>query len=307
MIKNGCVQACLLFVGTLLGWGVFISSLAPGWNGGTGLVVSLLAAGLSTATVIGIRQIFTFRGDQEALDRATRGEPMVDGGHGAALGEIHPVAGEEPAEAPFSHGPALAYDYEISHMVEYEETQGNRRRKRLVKEVVYSGHALVPCEVRTVGGPVRLASRVLLEDDFRTLEGEEFLGRAEEFVAGTTFQDSEASGLLGVIEDVQEDLSSRETSHRHDERHRTAPADLSGFTLAERVISPGQQVCALGHYSAAAEGLVGTMSEPLRLRTGNAAAAAENVGSRKGCLTFLLVLMAVAQVIIAFNAWNAKG
>ncbi len=186
------------------------------------------------------------RKNRARLERALSGEPFQDGQQVAAVGPI--MALGAPVESPFSRMPCAIYDYEISH----EST--TRNRKGTTKD--FSGFLLTPCVVQAPGGNLRILGFPTLEDFAEVhLREAEAWNNAESYLRSTPF---EKVGFTRVFSEMKDLFTDDDGYIRKDWRMAGDGFALNPevHTLKEKVVQDGEEVCALGFYSAEKGGLI---------------------------------------------------
>ncbi len=311
-------KGCLLLLGVLLGsWAAWaaLTLRFSDTDGAEVAIVSGLGAIMTTSAVALVRRVFDLDEDEKALRKAMRGEPLEVGERGAASGEVRPCIGEEPLAAPFSGRPCVVYEYEVHRTVttlaEERDSSGLSRRVPRKHEVrAFSGHGMVPCEVHTATGNVRLGTRPVLDAPRKDVTDPEARERARRFLATTAFEVLSAEAAVAAVREEVEDFTSGETRLRHDSRVADAPSDLDGWTLSEKVVSAGQRVTAIGEFSLAAGGLVGRGGDswaPLKLWPEEAKSAGESIRSLRGCLLLVAGVLLVLQFLLAVRILTMPG
>lgn len=313
-MKRGCLLVVGVLAGAFAAWAVLLFTRAPGVDSVEVLVLSGLAALMTAGTFLALRRAFGLGADEAAIRRALRGEPLEDGRRGAALGELRPCEPDEALAAPFSGKPALAYEYEVHRQEEwFSEERGTGGATRQVRQqrraVALAGHARLPCEVRTVHGGVRVVTRPVLDLAATDVDGEEARERARRFVEETTFETVAPERLVAELKESLGDFTSADAPRRRDTRREEAVADLAGWTLSEKVVSPGQQVCVVGDYSVAAGGLAGRSASwaPVHLRIGEPGSSVEEVRGSRGCLLVAAGVLVLLQLLLLVRVLTAGG
>lgn len=290
--------------------GIYLAA-AAGWHflfaargANSGFFSSGFAALSSWGSVCAIRGLLC-RENETALARATMGRPPRDGGWTAAIGTIHPLA--PPAlVAPFSGQEAVAYQYRITRFE--NRTAGPEAARRASRNrhliTAYAGWAMVPSEIRTAGGSIRIGEMPVLLAEGATLADPAAYARAESYLAHTEFADAfgrdrpvpppgqppPGTASAGVKVDVRENPGS----------------DLAGWALDETVVRPGETVCAYGLYSAAEKRLrapaQATGGRLFSLVPGGAAAAKVRLQAQRAFLQIVLALLLAIQLVWAWLA-----
>jgi len=159
---------------------------------------------------------------------ALAGEPLRDGKIGAIAGRIEPLG--ETLVSPFTHTPCVAYSYQIR----MPQSRGSAPWE-------YKGVAMVPCAI----GSLKLLALPALDVPERFRRGDEAIRNAEGYIASAEF--------TVPVPFKPDDVATPRA--RFDHRVSNPETDLRRTMLYERVVTPGQQVCAFGRYDAALGGL----------------------------------------------------
>ncbi len=294
-MKRGCLRILLVLAAATALW---VSYLAPRVSDGEDLAgLAILGGFLTSAAVWAVWKTRAFRKDACAIERAGTGKAPVDGEWYAAAGEIHLLPGASLA-APFSGRPTVAYEYEVTRWTTTPGSDGRKTQSR-----AYYGSALTPCEIRTPAGPVHLLGMPYLDVEATTVGDPDSRRRAEAWAASTPF---EATGIPHSLQELKADMdelieaASPVGTFRRDYRGSPEPT-LEGWTLSEKVVSPGQKVCVLGRYSAARRALEPPpveAAEMLSLKPGDAPGALETAAGRAGCLRFVTAILVVLQAAL---------
>ena len=121
-----------------------------------------------------------------------------------------------------------------------------------------------------------------------------FVLRTKEYLAAATFQDMRFNPLT-MYREVK-DLMSDDDGQVHKDWRMTSDAELrADATLLEQIVAPGDQVTAIGKYSAEKDGLVPDLANPLRLIRGDAQVVAGSLWKKAastviGAIILLFVL-----------------
>ncbi len=186
------------------------------------------------------------RKNRARLEQALSGAAFEDGRQVAAVGTI--MALGAPVESPFSRIPCAIYDYEISH----EST--TRNQTSTAKD--FAGFLLTPCVVQSPAGNLRILGFPTLEDFAEVhLREAEAWNNAESYLRSTPF---EKAGFTRVFSEVKDLFTDDDGYIRKDWRMAGDDfvLDPDLHTLKEKVVKDGEEVCALGFYSAEKGGLV---------------------------------------------------
>ena len=226
--------------------------------------------------------------------RSSRQELPQDGKRFAAVGRIAALAA--PLAAPFSRVPCVAYRYQIGGRI----------------GPTYAGCALAPAAIAAPSGSVRLLGFPFLETGFTesARDDDAAYERARAYVAATPFTRVDAARLGEVLGGAAALPTDIEGAVRRDWRVSGRQEGVGrGDRLAERVVAPGDEVCAIGLYRAA-EGGVAPDASPgggaLRLLRGDGDAAAAALARDGRAMAFAgLALLVLSHALLA--AWLLRG
>lgn len=254
-----------------------------------------IAAGFFTALGIGaLRTAMQSAADARRVSAAIYGETSAapeDGKTMAAYGSILPLG--KPLESPFTHRKAVVYSYEIEH--ERSSSDGTTT----VKD--YSGLALTPCAISTPYGPIRLLGFPQLEGFGKEYVSE--LDNARQYIAQTQFEEMKGLNVGAIYHAVKDVITEADGDLRKDWCIGRVEELDEDHTLREEVVPAGEQVCAIGMYSSADNGLIPSRSDgtPPRLVRGDPNAVAGTLRKKmvSGIITGLFVTL-VANGIIFF-------
>jgi hypothetical protein len=247
--------------------------------------------------IIGIGWVLQIGTKLRAVTRVRRGlagEEPVDGEPYAACGPIESAAAE-PLLTPFTRTPAVAYTARLT-------TPRDRR--------AWESVALGPARIQCGSWPVRLLALPRLDVDEELCTGDEAARNAEAWVRSTAFS-GERARFLGKSR-----LPRAVYENGNDAIVYSAgeglPQDGRARMLHERVIKPGDVVCAIGIYSMARGGLVvdpAAKEHSIILRKGRPeAAVGAIVGSIgnlvKAGITFAILALAIGllHTFVPLNA-----
>ncbi|HXH38443.1 MAG TPA: hypothetical protein VNN08_07435, partial [Thermoanaerobaculia bacterium] len=260
-MKRGCFVS-LLILGACFGgyWYLLHGHVEPPalwWATGIasffmwisiGALRNAIAAGRDAARVASDSAVGGYSGEQYA-DDAT----VTVVGHIRATG---------PAlTAPLSGKPAVLYSYEISHVSE--------GRDETTTVMDFSGFALTPCAIDSPHGSIRLLGFPLLEGfDKTSLDTDEGRRNGTAYLASAPFTDMEGFHPGAIYSEVKAVLTDDDGQLRKDWK-MTEDRDLTDKSLSEQIVAPGEQVCAIGRWSAAKHGLVPHGGNVIRLVRGD--------------------------------------
>ena len=220
-------------------------------------------------------------------DRPPDGKLLTISGHIRATGPT--------LTAPFSGRPAVLYTYEVSHWSQ------DSRDARFVKD--YSGLALTPSVIDSRFGAIGIFGFPMLQGFGGQLPGSA-MDNVKQYIANTEFKDLTGFAFGGIFKEVTDRLTDDAGEMRHDVRLTTD--DLSpDATLTEEVVPPGEQVTAIGRYSASRNGLIPDMNTPLQIVRGDAVASSAALwgkakGAILGSLFFAVAINAALFAVLHF-------
>jgi hypothetical protein len=230
--------------------------------------LGLLSGVAAVSDLIGRRA--KARENRRLLAMARAAEAPVDGQRTAVLGTL---VGLGPLLlSPFGRVRCVAYSYGISH-----RTGGRSIGSAGQKVDDFGGYAMAPSGLRTPIGDFRLLGFPALDGFDTPLSKPGHFSNAGSWLAETPFEDM--TGLRAVTAGSGEVLPDDEGAVRRD--WRTAGDDFAlvprRHQLTEAVVRDGEEVCAVGVYSAAEGGLVPDPSLGLKLIRGDGEAVAQQM------------------------------
>jgi hypothetical protein len=187
------------------------------------------------------------------------GEQFEDDAIVTVVGHISAVGSS--LRAPFSGNAAVLYSYDIDHI-----SQGSQDSSNVMD---FSGFALAPCAIDSPHGSVRILGFPLLEGfpkkSYSTDEGRK---NAAAYLEATELKDMQGFHPGTIIHEIKELLTDDDGQFRKDWK-MTEDRDLSDKQLREQMVAPGDQVCAIGRWSAAKRGLIPPAGGVIRLLQGD--------------------------------------
>lgn len=305
-VRSGRSAGKWLWLALLLvlcaGWYLFFTARARQ----DALFFSLLCGFLSLGTIWAIRGLF-YSENEKALDRAARKREPVDGKWTAAVGDIQPLMPQGALTAPFSGEATVAYKYWITRFERRTAGPESARRYSRNRHLItaYAGRAMVPCEIGTASGSVRIKGMPVLQATRRTLSDDASRDRAQAYINATVFEDVFLKQKADSTGDGLKAGSDMETV-REDQRENPGPS-LDGWMLDEVVVRPGEKVCVYGLYSAADRSLCAPSCESagrlFALLPGDAAAAKAALSAQRTFLRIVLAVLVGLELLIAWRAW----
>lgn len=260
-------------------------------------------AGIAALALGGVFALFygffveAFQLSRRAAALTAHGPATLTGGPSVVSGLVYPVGGQTLVSPP-SGTECVAYWYEA---------------KRPGSMMSFEGWALVPCEIRSVGGSFRLlgmpvdkALEPLGELPTRTLTGADPRAVANlrqylETAPVHQFRLLVADFGQG-LRDMTELLTDDDGSLRHDVAAPEADRSLAGQTIQERCLPVGAEVTVAGNYSTEKGGFVNpsdwTDAHKISLTLGGPAEAASKLRRQAvGKVIAGVVVMTVAAGI----------
>jgi hypothetical protein len=174
------------------------------------------------------------------------GEQFEDDATVTVVGHIRAVG--SPLRAPFSGKQAVLYNYDIDHL-----SQGHSETTD-VKD--YSGFALTPSAIDSPRGSIRLLGFPMLEGfDKSSFDTDEGRKNAAAYIESTQLTDMQGFHPGAIFREMKELLTDDDGQFRKDWK-MTEDRDFTDKHLHEQMVAPGEQVCAIGKWSASKHGLV---------------------------------------------------
>lgn len=260
-MKRGCFIS-LLVLGACVGgyWYLLHPHVEPPavwWAVGIATLFMWISFGALQTAVMAARDAAKVSGDSTFAGYS--GEQLEDGATVTALGHIR--AAGPTLTAPFSGKPAVMYSYDINHV-------SRRQRGNDTIDEDFSGYALTPCAIDSPHGAIRLLGFPLLEGfDNNNFDTEEGHKNALAYLESTQFTDMKGFHPGAIYREVKDLLTDDDGQLRKDWK-MTEDGDLSNKRLYEKIVAPGEQVCAIGVWSAAKRGLVPSGVNVIRLLRG---------------------------------------
>jgi len=274
-------------------------------------VVSFVAALFCWLCIGGLQHAWLMRKFIAAVKRHRDGFAPMDGQLEAVSGtvELH----GEPILSPLAATECAFYEYEIYRMT---QTAGTNDSPGSAQKVVdFAGIGVAPSVVRSENGDIGLFGFAdLAEFSYEKVNAPETSGRARRLVRDTAWEDCTGLKVLSGFSLMMRALGSSDDSKRHDWRMVTP--DKCGWLptdeaeggkdtyfpiLAEKCVTPGTQVVAVGPYVAEAEGLVTQSAKDnsrIRIYRGTAAEVLKTVTeSRRKYVFWSLFVLALMHLV----------
>lgn len=236
-VAKSCLKLALAYLAAAAVAGVVIWHRVPVfpaafWGGVIAGFVLWLALSYLLSIPLAILEWWNFR----------PGVKPRDGKRAAIAGPIRALGA--PAHAPFTKTACLAYHYKITSWAGENPA------------TAYEGFMLVPSFVATEDGQVRIQAWPELEVEWERVRGAELKANVREYLDATSFTDTHAGGLKGMLDEVRNLVTDGDGAIRFDYRMGAAVDDLDKCRIEERVIRAGDTVCAVGLYSEERKALV---------------------------------------------------
>ena len=245
MLRRGCTLVVVLFVALFAAYWAFFSGYFE-WPGN--LMAAAFGALFGAVGIGALGNVAWAWRDTRAFARAARGGQPADGQLVVAAGPIRPLG--SPLTSPIGGKPCVAYEYEVFSSLPVNPRRGSQ-------QFDFAGFAMTAAAIETPYGSVRLLGFPILDQFQQAREhGPEARTRAERYVAGTSFDPMQGLGALKIFSEFDDALSDADGIVRKDFRLNDEPVAFDSRMLAERVVKPGEHVCALGLYDASRHALV---------------------------------------------------
>ncbi len=299
-MKKGCLVSLLILAACAGGyWYVLHGHVEPPalwWGVGLASFFMWISIGAMRTAIASAQD--AARVTRDSTFSGYTGEQYEDGATVTVAGHIRAVG--QSLRAPFSGKPAVLVSYEIDHTVPSEDGSTDSKD--------YSGFVMVPCAIDSTRGAIRLFGFPLLEGFPKvSLDGDEARRNAASFLAETTFTEMKGFHPGVIYKEIKDLLTDDDGEVRKDWR-MTDDRDLSDKNLHEQIVAPGEQVCAIGRWSAEKRGLIGVTGGVIRLVQGD---APKVVGTLRGKIIVntiaCLVLAAVVNGAVYMLLQVASG
>ena len=260
-MKRGCLISLLILAACFGGyWYLLHGRVEPPafwWATGVASFFMWISVGALQTAVTSARD--ASRVSSESSFGGYGGEQFEDGATVTVVGHIRTIGSS--LRAPFSGNPAVLYNYDIDH-ISHSGSDSSE-----VKD--YSGFAMAPCAIDSPHGSVRILGFPLLEgfpkSSFDTEAGRR---NAAAYLESTPLTDMQGFHPGTIYHEIKELLTDDDGQFRKDWK-MTEDRDLTDKHLSEQIVAPGDQVCAIGRWSAAKHGLVPPSGAVIRLLRGD--------------------------------------
>jgi hypothetical protein len=286
-MKRGCLIS-LLILGACFGgyWYLLHGKIEPPafwWITGIASVLMWISVGTLQGAIGAARD--ASRVSSESSFGGYGGEQFADDETITVVGHIRAMGSS--LHAPFSGKPAVLYSYDINHLSQGQHDSTN------VQD--YSGFALAPCAIDSPHGSVRILGFPLLEGFPKiSCNTEEGRRNAAAYLESTPWTDMKGFHPGMIYHEIKELLTDDDGQFRKDWR-MTADQDLTDKHLSEQVVAPGDQVCAIGRWSASKHGLIPPAAGGIRLLQGDPQKVVKGLWSK--CIGNLIGGLIVAAVV----------
>jgi hypothetical protein len=229
------------------------------------------------------------------------GDQLEDGATVTVVGHIRAVSSS--LRAPFSGNPAVLYSYDIDHIAHTSSDTND------VKD--YSGFAMTPCAIDSPHGSVRLLGFPLLEGfPKRSFDTEEGRRNALAYLESAPLTDMQGFHPGMVYHEIKELLTDDDGHFRKDWK-MTEDRDLKDKRLREQIVAPGDQVCAIGCWSAVKHGLVPAGGAVIRLLQGDPQKIVSDLrrksaGNLIGALIVAAVVNGAVYMLLQISSGKSK-
>jgi hypothetical protein len=260
-MKRGCFISLLILAACFGGyWYVLHGHVEPpAFWWATGVASFFMWISISTLQGAFIAARDAARVSSESSFGGYGGEQFADDAMATVVGHIRAVGSS--LHAPFSGKAAVLYSYDIDHISRSNNDTDD------VKD--FSGFALAPCAIDSPHGSVRIFGFPMLEgfpkSSYDTDEGRK---NATAYLQSTPLTDMQGFHPGMIFHEIKELLTDDDGQLRKDWK-MTEDRDLSDKHLSEQVVEPGDQVCAIGRWSAARHGLIPPAGGVIRLLQGD--------------------------------------
>jgi hypothetical protein len=295
-IKKGCVIWLGLFVALTIAYGWWFRNPVVG-----GIFGFLMLVGL------GFLSTPLRKREELALVKQAGYSPFrpdttifQDGKRVALFGYLYPLHGSG-IKAPFSHKDCVAYSYSI------QSGSGEDSYKK------YEGFRITPAVLMTRRGDVRLFAYPELKGFAATSGTEMSYQNALDYIRVTTFENFKVSEIRKAYESVIRELMDNSGDIRKDTKFNkvekeeekvafglaTGEAEIAqDDTLEEICVGIRDEVCLLGTWSSARQGIISDYAETVKRVTlikGNQQQVLESI--RKTMIVYPLIGLVIAAIV----------
>jgi hypothetical protein len=298
-MKRGCILWLCLYIGLTVAYSNWFKN--PVLGGIVGFLMLVALGFLSTP----IRKREELALVKHAGYSPFRPDSTIfrDGKRVALFGYIHPLHGSG-IKAPFSHKDCVAYSYSV------QTPPGEASYKK------YEGFCLTPSVIMTRRGDVQIFAYPELKGFAATPESEMSHRNALNYIRATSFESFKLSEIRQAYESVIRELMDNSGSIKKDTSFQ--PADdtkedeivalklgqgdeaeiASDDVLEEICVGIRDEVCVIGTWSAAKQGIISDYEETVKrvtLTKGNQQQVLESI--RKTMIVYPLIGLIIAAVV----------
>jgi hypothetical protein len=302
-MKRGCFVS-LLILGACFGgyWYVLHGHVEPPafwWATGVASFFMWISASSVQGALASARD--AMRVSSESSFGGFGGEQFEDDAMATVVGHIRAVG--LPLHAPFSGTSAVLYSYEIDHV--------SRGAKETTNVMDYSGFALAPCAIDSPHGSIRILGFPLLEGFAkRSYDTDEGRKNATAYLDATALKDMQGFHPGTIFHEVKELLTDDDGQFRKDWK-MTEDRDLTSKYLHEQIVTPGDQVCAIGRWSAAKHGLIPPAGGVIRLLQGDPQKIVsglwrKTIGNAIGAVIVAVVVNGAVYTLLQISAGKSQ-
>ncbi len=255
-----------------------------------------------------------------AVRRARDHFAPMDGQLEAVAGPVHPHG--DPILAPLTGTECVYYEYEIYRMV---RTSGTANKTASTQKIVdFAGIGVAPAYVKTDDREIGLFGFADLTDfEYAQVNAPETSGRARRLVRETEWEDCTGLKAFHGFGSMMKALGSSEDARRHDWRmikpsqcrwlpqatsesgeEEDEPSGSYSPILAEKCVTPGRPIVAIGPYVAEVEGLVTQSARDnarIRVYRGTIDEVYNGLSRTRRSAIFWSLVVLVAMHLIAFG------
>jgi hypothetical protein len=302
-MKRGCLISLLILAACFGGyWYVLHGHIEPPafwWATGVASFFMWISISTLQGAITSARD--AMRVSSESSFGGYGGEQFEDDAIVTVVGHIRAVGSS--LRAPFSGNAAVLYNYDIDHISHSNDGTSE------IKD--YSGFALAPCAIDSPHGSVRILGFPMLEGfpkkSYSTDEGRR---NAAAYLEATQLKDMQGFHPGTIIHEIKELLTDDDGQFRKDWK-LTDDRDLSDKHLHEQMVAPGDQVCAIGRWSAAKHGLIPPAGGVIRLLQGDPQKIVsglwrKTVGGVIGGLIVAAVVNGAVYTLLQISAGKSK-
>ncbi|MGA8809568.1 MAG: ankyrin repeat domain-containing protein [Thermoanaerobaculia bacterium] len=302
-MKRGCLISLLILAACFGGyWYVLHGHIEPPafwWATGLASFFMWIAVSMLQGSVTSARD--AMRVSSESSFGGYGGEQFEDDAIVTVVGHIRAVG--STLRAPFSGNAAVLYGYDIDHISQSSHDSTN--------VMDYSGFALAPCAIDSPHGSVRILGFPMLEGfpkkPYSTDDGRK---NAAAYLEATALKDMQGFHPGTIFHEIKELLTDDDGQFRKDWK-MTEDRDLSDKDLREQIVAPGDQVCAIGRWSAAKHGLIPPAGGAIRLLQGDPQKIVSGlwrkcIGGLIGGLIFAAAVNGAVYTLLQISAGKSK-